>query len=120
MNREGKTVYFMCPEGADGPIKIGNSIWPVGRLRSHQAGSPVRLEIIAAAPGDCRHERALHDIFAVDRMHGEWFRASPALLALISRVIETGELPDDLKLPPAPKYWRIEDALQAFEKDRAA
>jgi hypothetical protein len=76
-------VYFLRPIGADGRIKIGCSYKPASRLVSLSVWACYPLELVAVAPGDFSTERALHDYFAADRLHHEWFRSSPELLKVI-------------------------------------
>lgn len=74
-------VYFV--QGVDGgPIKIGytTSMEADGRLAGLQCGSPVQLRVLHTVRGNQRLERELHVRFAVDRLHGEWFRPSDDLL----------------------------------------
>lgn len=100
-----KTVYFLRPVDADGPIKIGCSVRPARRIRDLEIWSPVKLEMIASAPGENFHENALHHRFAEFRLHGEWFEACPELTALVERVRETGELPP-IEIPTSRKEWK--------------
>lgn len=96
-----KLVYFMRPVGERGPIKIGCSKIPEHRLRSLEIWSPLKLEIIASAPGSHREESILHRMFIDQRRHGEWFEVTPDLEALIAQVKATGELPElDPSLAP--------------------
>lgn len=96
-----KSVYFMRPIGCEGPIKIGCSKLAEKRLRSLEIWSPAKLELICAVPGCHNDENILHQMFGVDRLHGEWFRASPALLDLIEYVQASGKLPPlDKNLSP--------------------
>lgn len=88
-----KQVYFLRPVGQSGPIKIGCSATPAKRLRTIEIWSPLLLELVASAPGEHRHEWALHQQFAKQRLHGEWFSISPELSALINHVAENGVLP---------------------------
>jgi hypothetical protein len=90
---DDKNVYFIRPVGQRGPIKIGCSVRPATRLRDIEIWSPVLLEIIATAPGGHPHELALHDKFAADHLHGEWFAASTDLERVIDYVKRTGALP---------------------------
>jgi hypothetical protein len=76
-------VYFMRPIGGDGRIKIGCSYVPARRLVELARHSAYLTELVAVAPGDFSTERALHDFFAADRLHSEWFRSSPELLRVI-------------------------------------
>ncbi len=76
-------VYFI--QAVDGGlIKIGKSEDPINRLATIQMYSPVKLQILAATPH--LKEKAMHKAFADERVHGEWFKPSDRLLALISEV----------------------------------
>lgn len=86
-------VYFMRRADGVGPVKIGCSQRPAARLAVHQDWSPEPLTLIATAPGGFRDERRLHREFAAERLHAEWFEASPRVLALVARVCATGALP---------------------------
>lgn len=79
-------VYFLRPVGQDGPVKIGCSSAPANRLETFAAWSPVTLEIAASAPGGYAEEQRLHNAFAAQHSHGEWFHASPDLTLLVERV----------------------------------
>lgn len=78
------TVYFARPIGMDGPIKIGCSNHPLGRVIGLSEWSPFPLEVVATCPGGYALERNLHDCFAAWWSHKEWFRANPRLLAGIA------------------------------------
>lgn len=79
------TLYFV-QSGSDGPIKIGWTRSPLQvRLCNLQEGNPVTLHLRATRPGGPTEERRLHERFAADRIRGEWFRPSAALLAEIGR-----------------------------------
>lgn len=84
-------VYFIR-RGERGPIKIGWSKSPVGRLAQLQTGQEVKLVLLATAPGGSQEEAALHDRFAATRMVGEWFRPTPWLCGYVRKVIATGVL----------------------------
>lgn len=79
-NYIGRYIYFIRPEGMQGPIKIGCSNKPARRLIALSVWSPYPLEIIAVAPGDLTLEKRVHEYFAAERWHHEWFLASPRLL----------------------------------------
>lgn len=70
-------VYFAERGGL---IKIGCSQHPGKRAVYLDA------RLLASQAGDFETERTLHRVFADDRVVGEWFRPSPALLAYIERV----------------------------------
>lgn len=76
-------IYFMRPIGADGRIKIGCSYLPARRLLAISIWSPYQLEIIGVGEGNLSDEKMLHEFFAADRLHSEWFRSSPELLEVI-------------------------------------
>jgi len=97
-----KRVYFLRPVGHLTPVKIGCSLQPEKRLETHTIWSPLRLEIIATAPGGHDKESKLHGMFRKHHLHGEWFGASKELLALIDHVIATGELPELPSVLPFP------------------
>lgn len=84
MNTCPRYIYFMKPEGMDGPIKVGCSSKPARRLVGLSVWSPFPLEIIAVAPGDLSTEKMIHDHYAEERWHHEWFHASPRLLAAVT------------------------------------
>jgi len=98
-----RRVYFIRPVGADGPVKIGCSDVPDGRLYTLSAWSPVPLEIVASIDGDIDLERRFHAAFKADNTHREWFNASPALLHCLD-AIKTGTF--DIATLPAPLILR--------------
>jgi hypothetical protein len=95
-------VYFVKPVGMEGPIKIGCSTWPEGRILSLATWSPFPLELIGAVPGNYRDEAFLHRCFADLHTHREWFRTSPALREAIEAAIAAGGV-DVLRARLAPK-----------------
>lgn len=62
----------------------------LARLRALQAGSDVRLSLIAQVPGGRELELQLHTEFADDRLSGEWFRSSRGLKAKIKELESAG------------------------------
>ena len=79
-------VYFI--ESYSGEIKIGRAVDPSVRLLDLQTGSPVGLRLIGSTPETKdMNERSLHRRFASFRLHGEWFRREPDLLAFIEEVL---------------------------------
>lgn len=89
-----KLIYFMRPVGHIGPIKIGCSRMPQERLEALSIVSPLKLEIVATAPGAHADERRLHGMFQAHWLHHEWFGASKELLALVDYVATHGALPE--------------------------
>ncbi len=84
-------VYFI--RSGDGSIKIGTSANVQRRLAALQSANPTRLELIGDVAGGHALERQLHVELAVDRLHGEWFRASPLVLRTVERAIAADKEP---------------------------
>lgn len=84
--RAPEFVYFLRAETTR-LIKIGVSRDIRQRIVALQTGSPDKLVLMGIircdAPKD--FERELHSRFGRDRSHGEWFRPSEALEALIAQ-----------------------------------
>lgn len=74
-------VYFV-QEGTDGPIKIGMSLSPTRRRAGMQTSNPRSLTLLRSVPCEYGVEDRLHVLFEGDRIRGEWYRPSPALLAM--------------------------------------
>lgn len=85
---EQRFVYFIRPVGQYGPVKIGCSSVPESRLDSLAAWSPVALEIVTTAPGSFGEELRLHNAFASDHSHKEWFHYTPRLGEVMERIIQ--------------------------------
>lgn len=85
-------VYFLRPVGMDGPIKIGCSATPHGRLATYMSWSPLDLEIVAQVPGDLELEAKLHSRFFNAHRRNEWFEPVPDLVALIDALRRGGSL----------------------------
>src|SRR3546814_17895832 len=64
-------------------VKIGVSIHPEKRLRQLQAGSPVTLHILVVADGGYEAEARWHAGSERFRLHNEWFRLTPGMIARI-------------------------------------
>lgn len=77
------SVYFVTCREANA-VKIGSSLEPHGRLREIQLGCPIKLKLEAMLPGSHAEEHALHARFADDRIHGEWFRLTEMIEAIIA------------------------------------
>lgn len=75
-------VYFIRNTG-DGSIKIGYSASPRTRLCQLQTASPHKLQLLGAIEGGFDREREIHAIFEEFRLGGEWFRGTPASMALV-------------------------------------
>lgn len=90
-------VYFLRRADGEGPVKIGCSHWPVGRLATMMAWSPYPLALVATIPGDGKLELRFHALLGSAWSHGEWFHPTPAALGVLERVaagtFDLAELP---------------------------
>lgn len=93
-----RTVYFIRPIGAEGPVKIGVSVTPWLRLEEMMRWSPLPLEIVATIKGGHDVEVQFHAKFKRLHSHKEWFRADPELSTTIA-AIQAGVF-DIASLPP--------------------
>jgi hypothetical protein len=76
-------VYFIRSGDA---VKIGMSKDVPGRLRTLRTMSPLPLELLGVIPGGRDEEAQLHRDWAPERLHGEWFKATPDLLGHIEGI----------------------------------
>jgi hypothetical protein len=83
-------VYFIRAE-TTGLIKIGWTTDLAQRLSNLEGGSPDRLTLLSTASGGSDLEGHLHEHFADERVHAEWFVPSNRLLDFISRVEHYGD-----------------------------
>jgi Meiotically up-regulated gene 113 len=81
--RHATVVYFIQAD-VGGPVKIGTTRDVQQRLASLSVAHALDLRVLATFPGGTREERELHARFASDRLRGEWFSSSPALLHYVS------------------------------------
>lgn len=75
-------LYFM-QAGKSGPIKIGYSKDIYNRLMVVQISNAQSIRLLGLIEGSRLQERAIQEQFAGDRIRGEWFQPSRALLKLI-------------------------------------
>lgn len=76
-------LYFIETDCAERHIKIGIASNVHTRMSKMQMDCPYRLRLIKRVPGGAYLEKDLHKEFSADRITGEWFRRSEALLARI-------------------------------------
>src|SRR5262245_66472129 len=100
-------IYFIknCNTGH---IKIGVGSEPLKRLTPLQTGSSRRLDVLAVAPGGQDVERSLHQKFASQRLHGEWFKPSKELLQEISRLTGHSVEGIDASKPSKPQRIKVD------------
>ena len=85
-------VYFIRAKGV-GAIKVGFTSDLKGRFQNLKGASPVDLEILTSFSGTLEDEKAIHDILADHRLHGEWFKES-AVIAFL-KVVEDERKPEE-------------------------
>ncbi len=67
-------------------LKIGKADNVRKRLSGLQTGSPLKLELLAVAPGGLPEEVYFHESFAAHRRRGEWFELCPPIIREIVRL----------------------------------
>lgn len=85
-------VYVIGEPGSP-IVKIGVSNDVQRRLREIQANSPIPLKVLWTSPGGLALERALHQHFADQRTHGEWFAFDADPATVVRNAVETGLVP---------------------------
>lgn len=73
-------IYFI-QAGDGGAIKIGFSADPEKRLVKVQSDNAADCRLLGILPGGEAEEMALHARLAAARIRGEWFAATPEVLA---------------------------------------
>jgi hypothetical protein len=86
INRKS-VVYFVRDQA--GRIKIGLSSNVQRRLLEIRKMVKGPVALLGTIDGDMRTELALHERFAADRLEGEWFRASEAVMAAVPTMVAT-------------------------------
>lgn len=64
---------YVVQAGTVGPIKIGQSVHPVRRIRDLQACCPFQLNFLVALSAKIHPEKEIHAGLDEARIHGEWF-----------------------------------------------
>lgn len=85
-------IYFLRVEEA---VKIGYSATPMARASHLRTGLPVPISAFVAIRGSMRDEKRLHNLLKSSRTHGEWFRATQAIVTLMARAARHGVLMTD-------------------------
>lgn len=67
------SVYFIGDQLGGDTLKIGWSSDPVRRLQELQIGNPFPLKIVGCVAATRLIEPALHQLFALSAVSGEWF-----------------------------------------------
>jgi hypothetical protein len=74
-------VYFLR---AGKRVKIGTAANVQARFQDLKTGIPGKARIYYVTPGNRALENELHQLFAADRVTGEWFRWSVAIIDWIT------------------------------------
>ena len=77
-------VYFAAAEDGSGPVKVGFSADPNGRLKQLQTGSGNRLVLLGQYEASEDEEARVHASLADHHVHGEWFVRGPHIDRLIA------------------------------------
>lgn len=77
-----KPVVYFIQVGTH--IKIGTTTCLPARLDTFKTHGAEPPQLLLAVEGDRTQERQVHALFKADRVHGEWFTPSPALLDFIA------------------------------------
>ena len=95
-------IYFIRA-GESGPIKIGFTTGqPEARITKLQTAHFERLRLLGSMPGTPMDERRLHVKFAAERLNGEWFLPSDALMNLIASITGSPQVSDSSS---AVQWW---------------
>lgn len=76
-------VYFIEAVGLD-LIKIGYALDLQKRFTNMMTMSPAALTLLGVLDGGPKLECALHEQLAAHRAHGEWFRKTPEVMAIVA------------------------------------
>lgn len=77
-------VYFIEAVGLD-LIKIGYALDLEKRFTGLMTSSPAALTLLGVMQGGPRLETQIHTDLAEHRAHGEWFRKTPEVMAVVAK-----------------------------------
>lgn len=80
-------VYAIKAIMPEGPIKIGYSNALDMRFANINSSCPVELELLGYVGGDFWLEGRLHVLLSRDRLKGEWFRPTDAVMEVVNLII---------------------------------
>jgi len=75
-------VYFIR---VGSRIKIGTTTSLIARLDAYRTNGPEEPEVLLVVAGGRTEEKQVHELFKADRVRGEWFTPSAALLDFIAQ-----------------------------------
>ena len=76
-------VYFIEAVGLD-LLKVGYALDLRSRFTSMMTSSPASLSLLGVLQGGPRREMEIHTQLADHRAHGEWFRKTPEVMAVVA------------------------------------
>jgi hypothetical protein len=76
-------IYFIEAVGMD-LIKIGYTIDPAKRFLTMLTMSPAPLSLLGSLSGGPQKELEIHDKLEPQRLHGEWFKKTPEVMAVVA------------------------------------
>lgn len=77
-------IYFAYSAGR---IKIGASSNVADRAKKLNGDSALPVTIILTGRGSLADEAGLHEVFAEERLHNEWFAMSPRMRVFLDKVM---------------------------------
>jgi hypothetical protein len=112
--RQSEVVYFV-QSAALGFVKIGIAANVLRRLGALQSSCPDKLNLLGVIRpfGALSLERRLHEIFAHERHHGEWFNPCPDLMAYIEESAISAEAD---AADPNPVWTKVPGSVQRRER----
>jgi hypothetical protein len=113
-------VYFIQAQGPKGPIKIGVSLNPKGRLSALQTAHHEELVLLGVVPCALHFEKELHFRLKESHLRGEWYKPTPEVLAEVQKA-KPPDFVAQLSLPkvsstPPPIATRPSPTITAFCK----
>jgi hypothetical protein len=104
LTERGTPVLYAVHHAPDGLVKLGTTTDLLIRLQSIQSSSPVPLVLRDVCFADVGDEYRLHQRFADERRHGEWF--DPSVLTALRSAGGLRATADGLVLVPASEAQR--------------
>lgn len=114
-------IYAFRPVGQSGPIKIGSSNQPAGRIASMSSWAPMELEMVFVVDGGLLLEKKVHFHLRQHRLHGEWFAPDDEVLSFVDEVVSTRSIPryvSEYKGPIPPSAFDMERYEDMAQKRR--
>lgn len=91
MSQDAKTIYFLATLDHS-MVKIGITRDILARLNGYQTASPVPLKLLGSFSGTDADEWKLQAYYIARHSHGEWFYATPQMLAEIKEMEFCGHM----------------------------